>query len=275
MTTYTWSGVSAPFTAPSFWSVNGTINGGLPGTVDVALFGGTTAYAVSAASSVDLLAITDPSATVTLAGSATIGFSGAGGLANSGTLIGGDLAIIGTATTAANLGSFVNTGTIAMPAGARLVITANTSTPLLGAIGMNGGTIDLGGAIDNSGATLSAAQFGAGGLMVDGSVTGGTIRNDGGVVFGPGHGETLPTLLNGVALQGDFHLDGKLYVAGGLTVTDLSGSSSGSLAVSGDQFGSGILFVLDSETLDNFTLTLSGLAQSGQGGACRSTTRRR
>ncbi|MBV9758180.1 MAG: Hint domain-containing protein, partial [Alphaproteobacteria bacterium] len=144
-------------------------------------------------------------------------------------------------------GSFANTGTLALAAGATLDLRADTSLASLGHIDNAGGAVKLGGTLDLGGATLSDAPGGAFvDLVLAGTVRDGTLVSAGGTLAAQGatfdamtYAGTLDLSALGTATT--------LAVADGITVT------GGTIAVTaaGDT-----LQVLDSETLDGLRLNL-------------------
>ncbi len=259
MTSYTWLGVSGPFTSASFWRVNGSLTGGIPGTADIALFATSSSYAVSGVGGVDQLLVTDPAANLALTGN--VGFSAAGSVQNAGTLAASGTISLGhnDTGTGATTVAFSNTGTITGTATTDLAVYGITTTAGLGRFEMGGGTLRLGGSIDNTNSTLSSAQFGAGSLFVEGTVHQGTIAADGSLTFATN--ASLPTalLLDGVTLRGSYAGLFQVDVENGLTLYPPVGLGPGTLTIGPASFD-GTYFtgmeVLDSETLDSLTLNL-------------------
>lgn len=259
MTAYTWLGVTGAFSSASFWRVNGNLTGGIPGTADTALFATSGTYAVSGVFGVDQLLVSDPSASVTLSGN--VGFSAAGTVQNAGTLLAPGTISFGhnDSGAGATTVAFSNTGTIVGTATSDLTVFGTVAAGGLGTFAMNGGTLRLGGSIDNAGATLSAGQFGAGSLVIEGTVHQGTLLADGHLSFATN--ASLPTalLLDGVTLQGSYGGLFQAYVENGLTVVNAAGTGPGTLTIGPAAYDGTYLTgmeVVDSETLDALTLTL-------------------
>ncbi len=268
MTSYTWLGVSGPFSAASFWRVNGGLTGGIPGTADTALFASSGAYAVSGVGGVDQLIVTAPSANLAIIG--TIGFSPAGAVQNAGTLTVSGQVSLGHNNTGAGAATvaFANTGTITGIATSDLTLFGIVPAGGLGSIAMNGGTLRLGGSIDNAGATLSAGQFGAGSLFIEGTVHQGTILVDGHLTFATDASMPTALLLDGVTLRGSYGGLFQPFVQNGLTITDAAGTGPGTLSIGPAVFDKFTntravgMEVIDSETLDNLTINLRSWAYS-------------
>ena len=178
MTTYTWLGVSAPWTSASFWSVDGTQNGSVPGAPDAALVAAPGSYTITIGTvSVDTVNISDPSATLQVNTQFSAGIAvSSGGLVSAGTI---NVAAAGTLLDSGT--TFDNTGTIMLAAGAEFSLTAPVTTGALGTFVNNGGTVILP-SVNNTGGTLSSLALGN---VVLTSVTGGVIRNDGGTLTLP------------------------------------------------------------------------------------------
>jgi hypothetical protein len=115
---------------------------------------------------------------------------------NAGTLLVEHATTLGATTEGQGLISFANTGRIEAPGGADLTIAGIVSTAGLGTIDMHGGLFGLGGAIDNTGQTLSAASFNAGTLVLEGSLNGGTLLANGDLAFQTFAGYPAALLLN-------------------------------------------------------------------------------
>ena len=268
MTSYTWLGVSGPFSAASFWRVNSSLTGGIPGTADTALFATSGAYAVSGVGGVDQLIVTAPSANLAIIG--TIGFSPAGAVQNAGTLTVSGQVSLGHNNTGAGAATvaFANTGTITGIATSDLTLFGIVPAGGLGSIAMNGGTLRLGGSIDNAGATLSADQFGAGSLFIEGTVHQGTILADGHLTFATNASLPTPLLLDGVTLRGGYTGIFQPFVENGLTITDAAGTGPGTLTIGPEVFDYTYavgMEMIDTETLDNLTVNLSDWGYSYTG----------
>ncbi len=255
MTTYTWLGATAPWTSTSFWTVNDIATGGVPGAADTAIIAASGAITISIGTvAAGIVTITDPDATLSVATSLIVGSQvSSGGVSNAGTILvaaGGSLAIGGNAS-----GFFSNTGVIQLASGARLVISAPMTTASLGAVQNSGGTVELL-QVNNVNATLSSAAYGNLSL---GSVTGGTIRNDGGTLTILGGGIFQGETLDGVTFQGILEPQGIVAIADGLIVQSLSGGSPGIIAM-GTSDNSSLSFV-NSQVLDNVLIGVSELEE--------------
>lgn len=207
MTTYSWLGMSANWRSVLFWAVDGAPNGSFPGTNDVAIIAAPGTYAIGASGVyAQSLLISDPNATLNT-GFLTIG---SGGLNNAGTLaIGASGSVV--VGTASGSGSFANTGTITLGSGARLTLYANISTSALAQVQSTGGMVALQGTLDNTGATLTAAPFGA--LQLQGVVIGGTIAGSSGTLITNG---LAAPFFRDVTILGNLTLNGILDAASSL-----------------------------------------------------------
>ena len=167
----------------------------------------------------------------------------------------------------------VNTGTISVASGAALdtegtldntggVITLASGTALdlesqetyaqLGTIARHGASLTLGGALDLAGQTLDVSTGGTfDGARITGTITGGTIKMDGGTLSY--HAATL----DGVALSGplDLNGDGALaLIQNGITFT---GNGPGQINDTGAKAS---LYFNDAETLTNVAISLGNSA---------------
>ncbi len=163
-----------------------------------------------------------------------------GGFTNSGTI-----AVSAGTFTAQNASTFVNTGTIAISGGSFSASNAATFTNA-GSIVISGGTFDL----ETTMASLGKISTSGSGVFDLGSngILGGTITAaETNFSFQDG-------TLSAATWQGPLTLGANqgLNIQGGLTVTGASGTGNGviSLAAGGDS-----LWVIDSETLNNETLS--------------------
>src|SRR5262249_40116092 len=147
--------------------------------------------------------------------------------------------------------SWSNSGTITVGAGSSLHLGGNISDPQLAGITNNGGTIYIDGTLDNTGQSLTVGAGSAlGNVVLDGTITGGTIVDPGsGIQFRGG-------TLSGVTYDGTLDLSpnfSSLFVANGLTVTGADGSGPGTINLTGFE---DTLFVEGPTTLDNVTIAL-------------------
>ena len=145
-------------------------------------------------------------------------------------------------------------------AGTTINLSGNSTTAQLAQDAGQGDTLDIAGALDNSGATLSIGTGGdfAGIILEWGaSITGGVIRDTGAAV------SFLNGTLNGVTYEGTLDLTkfgSSLHIAGGLIATGANGAGPGVISL--DNYSN--LYMDDTQTLDNATVTLgfdSGLEQ--------------
>ncbi len=125
------------------------------------------------------------------------------------------------------------------------------TTAQLAQIGLSNTDTRIFGALDNTSTILAIGGAAALGTitLAGGTVTGGTISDaGGGLVFADG-------TLDGVTYRGALTIgqDGNAWVVNGLTLRPSSGSGAGTINITGG--GSG-LFILDTETLDNATITM-------------------
>ena len=134
---------------------------------------------------------------------------------------------------------------------ATLVLGGAFTTAQLRQLDLSGTETRIFGALDNTGATLAVGGAAAlGTITLDtGTISGGTISDaGGGVAFGDG-------TLDGVTYRGTLTVGagGNAWVRNGIDLRPYSGSGAGAIDLTGG--GSG-LFVLDSATLDNATITM-------------------
>ncbi len=274
MTSFTWaSAASGSWTSPTFWSGATAASGVYPGDgnrdLDSALIAGAGTVTLLAPTFLDLteLDIADPAALVRVNGSLAAEVA----LHNAGTIAVG----AGAFVTAGNvgeptLGQFTNTGVISIGAGGSFTIFAPGSTAAIGTVQFAGGTLVLANPLDNSGATLTASAWGA--LDIAGSVTGGTIVNDGGDLrivnrVPQGDGWPLAASFDHVAFVGPLAPSGPLAIKGGLTLSPLSLGGrntidlTGTATVPGTSLPAlrGALVALDAMTIDHADVRLGDL----------------
>ncbi|WP_338847229.1 filamentous hemagglutinin N-terminal domain-containing protein [Massilia sp. W12] len=132
--------------------------------------------------------------------------------ANSGTLEVND----GTLTLQST--NWSNFGTLKLASG-QLNLNLHTTTADLGSLTRSGGTVVLGGKLDNSGATLdtsASGPFGAGGLNhINGDISGGTISGDGKNTV-----QISGATFDGVTLAGTLNVSGSFGVKNDLQMDD-------------------------------------------------------
>ncbi len=197
---------------------------------------------------------------------------GLGAVFNRGTIIAtaGTLALDaegGAFTSPFHIGPFTNAGTIVIGAGATVIDNTNATLAGLGTILNTGGLLDLKGRLDNTGTTLDvAASGGFSNLRLDGTVTGGTIAEDGG------------TLTAGAA-----SLQGVTLTGGGLTFDTLTigantqfNPAGGAFVLTADAAGYGQIYLDNGAVLSNARIAYAGTQYRVQmlvtGGATPSAT---
>jgi hypothetical protein len=198
----------------------------------------------------------------TISNLGSLGFTEAGGtltlvgnITNSGTIAvsNGESLVLAT-------NSLVNTGVISVTNG--LLAIGNGTTAQLAAITLVNSDLAVTGTLTSTGSTLSV---GAGTsipvLKLQGTYLGGTIHDAGGGVQFTGP----YAVLNGVTYQGALAINrplSALSVVNGLTLTNASGASPGSLSLTGA--GSALIWN-STQALDNATLTIgnAGLTYEG------------
>ena len=125
--------------------------------------------------------------------------------------------------------NFVNTGLIRLAAGGTLTVNASTTTGNLESISNAGGTLLLGGALNNTGQTISVSPSSVFQNLVFGApdltVTGGSIANSGGALSFQGD-DTFD----------DVQFSGPLHVGNGAVVqfTNTSTLAPGAVSIDGD-----------------------------------------
>ncbi len=159
-----------------------------------------------------------------------------------------------TATVNVSSASFSNTGTIDVASGNTFELSNaddTTASAFGGTFNAASGTIELySSTLNNTGATLSIGSgSGIGTFYLNGnSVVSGGIIKDGGSGLQSSGGT-----LNDVKVEGALNLQGgSLGIDDGTTFTGAGGTGAGSIATSG------YLYVYDSQTLDDDTITLTG-----------------
>ena len=244
MATYSWNGGSGVWTVASNWTVGGIPATVSPGGSDDVVIAAAGAYTISlGTASAASLTLTDPAATVVIGGGLTV----QGSLTNAGTIK------LATGATLADQGQsgafFTNSGSIVVGNGGSLTITSAATTAGLGTLVNNGGNMALTLLLDNTGAVFVPPDVGYYGWIA------GTVFHG---VISAGAGATFGNILNsGVQLVG-VTVDGGLYlqgangnITGGITLHQADGTGAGGLTVHG------LLNILDAESLDNGTITLT------------------
>ncbi len=144
-------------------------------------------------------------------------------------------------------GSFTNLGTINVANGDTLTIDSNLSTGQLGTVTTtNGGILQIGGILNNTGATLVVSPGSALTLIASGSITNGTIQDTGSGLISFGG------TLDGVTYQGLLDLSANsslLYVKDGFT----GGAGGATISLTG---GGSELRAEGSETIDNAIINI-------------------
>jgi hypothetical protein len=148
--------------------------------------------------------------------------------------------------------AFSNTGTIIVSGGSTIDFQNYVTTGQLGTISAAAGTVEIDGALDNTGATLTVGDGTAlGSVKLKGTITGGVIADSGnGILFGD-------STLSGVTYQGALSVgdNTQVVIANGLTVTGANGNGPGTINLTGN---SSVLSFLPSETIDNATINFGG-----------------
>ena len=259
MARFTWTSTAAgPWASSLFWSAGGVPAANFPGQ----LLGNNDSATIAAAGTVTIAApvypdmvgidITDPGGRLVVQSGLAIELT----LHNAGTI---SLAA-GAVMTAGNLGepsfgAFSNTGVIDLGPGAQFTLFAPATTASIGTVAFNGGSLIIGGSLDNTGQTLMAS---AGSLTLSGFITGGTIVNDGPglrivnqVPTGDGYGSTVS--LGPMSIDGGYAL--LPLIPGDRPTIDLTGSAP----VPWLPPRHGQITFLDTETIDNTTVLLGDL----------------
>ena len=142
---------------------------------------------------------------------------------------------------------WTNLGSITLASGADLYLDGPMTTAGLGSISNSGGTIYLGGTLNNSGQTLNGSSLG---LALDGgTISGGTVSD---LTFTDNGGT-----LSGVTFDGPLNLTATgvlVELANGTTVVGSSGSRPGMINATGEN--SELLFD-NTQTFSNATINLS------------------
>jgi hypothetical protein len=207
-------------------------------TLDGDVFTGTT-FADTASGAIIQV---DGGATLTLSG-VTIN----GGTINdystnaSGQIIAGDIDFTGLSTIS---NASLHHGNITIESGATLKLVNDTVT---GTIYIDGSTLD------NTGQTLTVGSGPAlGSVVLDGTIKGGTIVNEGSGIQFQGGGT-----LDGVTYDGALNLtayESSVTIKDGLMVTGVNGTGSGIVNLSAGD----LVFFDDSQAIDHATITLGG-----------------
>jgi hypothetical protein len=154
--------------------------------------------------------------------------------------------------------AFKNSGTINVTGGATLDLAPNLDTAALGTIVVSsGGVVELDGALDNSGATLSVGtNYALSRVTLDGTIGSGTIVDGGnGIAFNNG-------TLDGVTYEGTMRLNtanAKANIYDGITLTGAGGVGSGTVNVTG---ASAELNFVGTQTVDNARINLGNSSSS-------------
>jgi len=275
MTTFTWSSTaSGAWTSPLFWLVAGlpTANtpGGLLGDYDSAIVAAAGTISVLTPAYPDIVGIdiTDPAGHLIVQS----GLADELTLHNAGTITLTANAVMNAGNLGEpSFGAFSNTGVIDLGPGSQFTLFAPTVTAAIGTVAFNGGTLIIGGSLDNTGATLAASAFPN--LTLSGFITGGILRNDGPglrianqIPSGDGYGSTVA--FTSVTFQGPLAPLGPMSISNGFTLEPLIAGQRPTIDLTGtlhiqwlpDQHGQ-IIF-LDTETLDNATVLLGDLQSS-------------
>ncbi len=257
---YSGNGVLASGTATLTLGSHATISQATPALASGALTGtGFTSQGLITAST----GFTDGVASFANAG--TIAVTGTGDfLANGTSLINSGLISIGTGGTFdLSTSVFSSTGTISIASGGTLNLNTAVTLASLGVIqAASGAVINIRSTLDVGGGTLDLLPGTAAGALVPTST--GTIRNA--TLKPDGNGVTLIGTLDNVTLLGAQSLTSSVAVKNGLVVETAAGGLPGALSLAGSNVA---LTVLDSETLDNFSITEIGnnntISENGTG----------
>ena len=173
---------------------------------------------------------------------------------------GGTTLYIGTSTAT----TWSNSGTVTIDSGAKLYMWGAFTTASLAGFTDNSTTTYLDGTLTNTGATLA---LGSGGTfapltLVSGTIIGGTITDagsgmvfDGGTLQGP---ITYEGTMNLMPANSSVIVTGSLTTSGGgtsyLTLTGVGGTGPGAINIGSNSY----LYLDDSQTINNATITLSG-----------------
>jgi hypothetical protein len=144
--------------------------------------------------------------------------------------------------------AWTNLGSITLASGAGLTLDGSITTAGLGSITNSGGTVYLGGALDNTGQTLNGSPLAL--TLHGGTISGGTVTSA--AVSFTNYGGTL----SGVTVDGPLNLtatDASVQLANGTTVVGSSGSGPGTINVTGE-FST--LYFDNTQTVSNVTINL-------------------
>ena len=244
MATYSWNGGSGVWTVASNWTVGGIPATVIPGASDDVVIAAAGAYTISlGTASAASFTLTDPAATVVIGGGLTV----QGSLTNAGTI---KLATGATLTDQGQSGAyFTNSGSIVVGNGGSLTLNMGMTTAGLGTLVNNGGNMALTLLLDNTGAVFMPPDVGSNGWIA-GTVVHGVISTGAGATFGNIFNSGVQ--LVGVTIDGGLYLQGaNSKITGGITLHQADGTGAGGLTVAGN------LNILDAESLDNGTLTLT------------------
>jgi hypothetical protein len=156
---------------------------------------------------------------------------------------------------AINTPDFTNTGTINVTANGSLLLEGDQIASQLGNIVVNGGSVEIGGTLDNSGNVLKVgAHTDLGVLTLLGTIASGTIKDSGSGIHFQQH-----STLDGVTYQGALTLGGEVNIVDGLTLENAAGTGRGTLKVA-----SGSVQFEGTQTIANATITLGSPGDPGE-----------
>ena len=155
--------------------------------------------------------------------------------------------------------ALANTGTITLGNASTFLLNWSTTTAsLLAGLGTftpNGGTLGLGGKIDNTGATIALGSGAFSKVLLNGTILGGTLITNGQALTLPGvlSGDQS---LQGVSVRGELAVGslasgGTLRIADSLTFFATNGISPGTLRLRG---AGSTVYVAGKETWDNMSI---------------------
>jgi hypothetical protein len=184
-------------------------------------------------------------------GSFYIGQNGTGSFVNQGTIT-----VANSDTLTIDIGTFASTGTITLDSLSTINFESYLTTASLETLQTAGGTVNIGGYLDNTGATLTVgAGTALGTLFLDGTIANGTIVDEGGGI------STEGGALANLTYDGTINIAnaGEKLALIGDSFAGASGTGMGTINLTG---ANAYLYTPDSTTLNNAVLNF-GSASNG------------